>query len=110
MNTSISYEVTNGNQLLLVVSVFISVLVSFITGSISSERAFHQSIKGSTRVEWIESMRKVISEFYECIYLILYDNTADSKTLAKLRIMLRLYIFTVLRMLAKLMKLIVMII
>lgn len=85
MNTSISYEVSNGNLLLLIVSILISVLVSFITGLITSERTFHQSIKGSTRVEWIESMRKVISEFYECIYLTLYDDTADSKTLAKLR-------------------------
>ena len=85
MNTSISYEVSNGNLLLLIVSVLISVLVSFITGSITSERTFHQSIKGSTRVEWIESMRKVISKFYENIYLILYDDTADIKTLAKLR-------------------------
>lgn len=85
MNTSFNYDVANNSIFILILSIVLPILVSFVFNKINSEREFYQKIKGSTRVEWIESMRKVISEFYECIYLILYDETADSKTLAKLR-------------------------
>lgn len=85
MSTSFNYDVANNSIFILILSIVLPILVSFVFNKINSEREFYQKIKGSTRVEWIESMRKVISEFYECIYLILYDETADSKTLAKFR-------------------------
>lgn len=85
MNTSFNYDITNSNILILVLSIVLPIIVSYAFNKINSEREFFQKIKGSTRVEWIESMRKVISKFYENIYLILYDDTADIKTLAKLR-------------------------
>ena len=85
MNTSFNYDITNSSIFILILSIVLPIIVSYFFNKINSEREFYQKIKGSTRVEWIESMRKVISEFYECIYLILYDETADSKTLAKLR-------------------------
>lgn len=85
MSTSFNYDVANNSIFILILSIVLPILVSFVFNKINSEREFYQKIKGSTRVEWIESMRKVISEFYECIYLILYDEIADSKTLAKLR-------------------------
>ena len=85
MSTSFNYDITNSSIFILILSIVLPIIVSYIFNKINSEREFYQKIKGSTRVEWIESMRKVISKFYECIYLILYDDTADSKTLAKLR-------------------------
>lgn len=85
MSTSFNYDITNSSIFILILSIVLPIIVSYIFNKINSEREFYQKIKGSTRVEWIESMRKVISKFYECIYLILYDDTADIKTLAKLR-------------------------
>ena len=85
MNTNLNYEITNNSNFILILSIVLPIIVSYFFNKFNSEREFHHRIKGKTRVEWIESMRKVISEFYECIYLILYDNTVNIKTLVKLR-------------------------
>lgn len=85
MNTSISYQISNGDIIILIISSIVSIIVSFIISTIASERTFQQKIKGSTRVDWIEAIRKEIGDFYEHIYLIFYDENVNIKTLAKLR-------------------------
>ena len=66
-NTNLNYEITNNSNFILILSIVLPIVVSYFFNKFNSEREFHHRIKGKTRVEWIESMRKVISEFYESL-------------------------------------------